>query len=112
MHRVPMVGAWPVCVGVRAAQRAIEEAVDLLFSVAWRGGGEALVYLLFEHQSTSDGLMAFRMLPYEVPCRDGRSSRHGEFLRPDQRRPGGGEATCVQCGWLGTSGGRAGCLAT
>jgi predicted transposase/invertase (TIGR01784 family) len=39
---------------------------DLLFSVAWRGGGEALVYLLFEHQSTSDGLMAFRLLRYLV----------------------------------------------
>jgi predicted transposase/invertase (TIGR01784 family) len=39
---------------------------DLLFLVAWRDGGEALVYLLFEHQSTSDGLMAFRLLRYLV----------------------------------------------
>jgi predicted transposase/invertase (TIGR01784 family) len=39
---------------------------DLLFSVAWRGGREALVYLLFEHQSTSDDLMAFRLLRYLV----------------------------------------------
>lgn len=39
---------------------------DLLFSVAWRDGGEALVYLLFEHQSTSDDRMAFRLLRYLV----------------------------------------------
>ena len=39
---------------------------DLLFSVAWRGGGEALVYLLFEHQSTPDRLMAYRLLRYLV----------------------------------------------
>jgi len=39
---------------------------DLLFSVAWRGGREALLYLLFEHQSTSDGRMAFRLLRYLV----------------------------------------------
>ena len=39
---------------------------DLLFSVAWRGGGGALVYVLFEHQSTVDDRMAFRMLRYLV----------------------------------------------
>ena len=39
---------------------------DSLFSVAWRGGGEALVYVLFEHQSTSDDRMAFRCLRYLV----------------------------------------------
>jgi predicted transposase/invertase (TIGR01784 family) len=39
---------------------------DLLFSLRWRGGGEALVYLLFEHQSTSDQRMAFRLLRYLV----------------------------------------------
>jgi predicted transposase/invertase (TIGR01784 family) len=39
---------------------------DLLFTVAWRDGGEALVYLLFEHQSTSDDRMAFRLLRYLV----------------------------------------------
>jgi Putative transposase, YhgA-like len=39
---------------------------DLLFSVAWRSGGDALVYMLFEHQSTSDRRMAFRLLRYLV----------------------------------------------
>ena len=39
---------------------------DVLFSIAWRGGGDALLYLLFEHQSTSDRWMAFRLLRYLV----------------------------------------------
>lgn len=39
---------------------------DLLFSVAWRGGGDALLYVLFEHQSTVDDRMAFRILRYLV----------------------------------------------
>jgi predicted transposase/invertase (TIGR01784 family) len=43
-----------------------ERHTDLLFSVAWRDGGDALVYLLFEHQSTPDGVMAFRLLRYLV----------------------------------------------
>jgi predicted transposase/invertase (TIGR01784 family) len=43
-----------------------ERHTDLLFSVAWRDGREALIYLLFEHQSTSDDRMAFRLLRYLV----------------------------------------------
>src|SRR5215203_125753 len=41
---------------------------DLLYSATWRDGSEALVYLLFEHQSTppTDGLMAHRLLRYQV----------------------------------------------
>jgi predicted transposase/invertase (TIGR01784 family) len=40
---------------------------DLLYSATWRNGGEALVYLLFEHQSTPppEGLMAYRLLRYQ-----------------------------------------------
>ena len=40
---------------------------DLLYSTMWRDGAEALVYFLFEHQSTlpSDGLMAHRLLRYK-----------------------------------------------
>lgn len=37
---------------------------DLLFSVRVRDGGEAFVYLLFEHQSAPDHYMAFRLLRY------------------------------------------------
>lgn len=43
-----------------------ERHTDLVFSVRWRGGREAVVYLLFEHQSTSDHRMAFRLLCYLV----------------------------------------------
>ncbi|MEZ4475245.1 MAG: Rpn family recombination-promoting nuclease/putative transposase [bacterium] len=37
---------------------------DLLYAVPYRDGGEALVYLLFEHQSTPEPLMPFRLLRY------------------------------------------------
>jgi predicted transposase/invertase (TIGR01784 family) len=41
---------------------------DLLYAATWRDGGEALVYILFEHQSAppTEGLMAERVLSYEV----------------------------------------------
>jgi predicted transposase/invertase (TIGR01784 family) len=45
-----------------------QQHTDLLYAATWRDGGEALVYLLFEHQSTlpTEGLMAERLLRYEV----------------------------------------------
>ena len=45
-----------------------EQHTDLLYSAAWRDGGEVLVYFLFEHQSAppKDGLMAYRLLRYQV----------------------------------------------
>jgi predicted transposase/invertase (TIGR01784 family) len=45
----------------------MHQHTDLLYSTAWRDGGDALVYLLFEHQSTppTDGLMAHRLLRYQ-----------------------------------------------
>lgn len=39
---------------------------DLLYAAAWRGGAEALVYVLYEHQSTSDRWMPLRLLRYMV----------------------------------------------
>ena len=41
---------------------------DLLYAATWRDGGEALVYLLFEHQSAppTEGRMAERLLKYKV----------------------------------------------
>ena len=39
---------------------------DLLFRVRVHGGGDALVYLLFEHQSTADPLMPWRLVVYMV----------------------------------------------
>jgi predicted transposase/invertase (TIGR01784 family) len=53
-----------------------ERFTDLRFTVAWRGGGDALVYVLFEHQSTCDDLMAFRLLRYLVRIWDHWLSEH------------------------------------
>lgn len=39
---------------------------DLLYAAAWRGGAEAPIYVLFEHQSSSDRWMPFRLLRYMV----------------------------------------------
>jgi hypothetical protein len=60
---------WPTlapCPGNFVDDELRERHTDLLFSLAWRGGGDALVYVLFEHQSTSDHRMAFRLLRYLV----------------------------------------------
>jgi phosphoribosyl-ATP pyrophosphohydrolase len=46
-------------------ERGVSEAADLLFH-AQVSGQSAFVFLLFEHQSTVDKLMAFRMLRYVV----------------------------------------------
>jgi predicted transposase/invertase (TIGR01784 family) len=45
-----------------------QQHTDLLYSATWRDGGEALVHLLFEHQSTppTEGLMALRLLGYQA----------------------------------------------
>ncbi|MCB9764075.1 MAG: Rpn family recombination-promoting nuclease/putative transposase [Alphaproteobacteria bacterium] len=43
-----------------------EQHADLLFTVRLKGGGEALVYLLFEHQSTPDPMMPYRLMVYIV----------------------------------------------
>ena len=45
----------------------MHQHTDLLYSAMWRDGGEAQVYLLFEHQSTppTEGLMAYRLLRYQ-----------------------------------------------
>lgn len=47
-------------------KRFAERRTDLLYSVQTKAGGQALVYLLFEHQSTPDALMPFRLLAYMV----------------------------------------------
>jgi predicted transposase/invertase (TIGR01784 family) len=51
---------------------------DLLYSTNWCDGGEALVYFLFEHQSTppSGGMMAFRLLRYKVRIWDSWCADH------------------------------------
>jgi len=60
---------WPTltpCAGSFVDPVLTGRHTDLLFSIAWRHGGEALVYLLFEHQSKADDRMAFRLLRYLV----------------------------------------------
>jgi predicted transposase/invertase (TIGR01784 family) len=60
---------WPTlsrCPGSFVDLALGERHTDVLFSVAWRRGGAALVYVLFEHQSTPDDRMAFRLLRYQV----------------------------------------------
>jgi predicted transposase/invertase (TIGR01784 family) len=52
------------------------QQADALFSVAWRGGGDALVYVLFEHQSQTDDRMAFRLLRYMVRIWEGWLKEH------------------------------------
>lgn len=51
---------------------------DLLFSATWRGGAEALVYVLFEHQSTPDRWMSFRLLRYMVRIWDRWQKDHDQ----------------------------------
>lgn len=62
-------------------QDLVERHTDLLFSASWRGGGEALVHLLFEHQSTPDSEMAYRLLRYEVRIWERWRAEH-----PDEKR--------------------------
>ena len=57
-----------------------ERHSDLLYSVPF-GARRALVYVLFEHQSTVDALMPFRMLRYLVRIWDGWLRDHPEGTR-------------------------------
>jgi predicted transposase/invertase (TIGR01784 family) len=59
--------ALALCPGSFVDATLTQQHTDLLYSTPWRDGGEALVYLLFEHQSTppTDGLMAYRLLRYQ-----------------------------------------------
>src|SRR4051794_5306885 len=53
------------CAGSYVDEELKERRSDLLFSVLI-DGRSALVYILFEHQSTVDAIMSFRLLRYEV----------------------------------------------
>jgi predicted transposase/invertase (TIGR01784 family) len=54
------------CPGNFIDQELRERYTDALFSLTWRGSSDAPVYVLFEHQSTPDSQMAFRLLCYAV----------------------------------------------
>jgi predicted transposase/invertase (TIGR01784 family) len=55
-----------VCPGSFVDEALRHAHADLLYRVRVRGGSEALVYVLFEHQSTFDPRMALRLLQYLV----------------------------------------------
>lgn len=57
--------ALAACAGSYVDEALKERHSDLLFSVPI-DGRQALIYILFEHQSTVDGMMSFRLLRYEV----------------------------------------------
>lgn len=60
---------WPslsLCSGSFVEETLRGRHSDLLFSVSCAGKNTVLLYLLFEHQSTDDPLMAFRLLRYMV----------------------------------------------
>jgi predicted transposase/invertase (TIGR01784 family) len=59
---------------------------DLLFT-APAEGRDALVYVLVEHQSSSDPLMALRMLRYITRVWDRYPVRHDHQLHLQRRRP-------------------------
>ena len=51
---------------------------DLVFTAQMGDSGEGIVYVLFEHQSTSDRWMAWRLLRYMVRIWDQWQSEHPE----------------------------------
>ena len=58
-----------------------ERHSDLLFSIQTIGGAPLLVYLLFEHQSTVDTLMVYRLLRYMVRIWEDYLAAHPEAKR-------------------------------
>ncbi|HEX4417673.1 MAG TPA: Rpn family recombination-promoting nuclease/putative transposase [Kofleriaceae bacterium] len=66
---------------------------DLLFSVTWCTGGEALLYLLFDRQRSPDTLMAYQLLRYMVRIWKRWAAEHGArpvlpCILPLVRHPG------------------------
>jgi predicted transposase/invertase (TIGR01784 family) len=55
-----------VCPGSFVDEDLQQVHSDLLYAVRTRAGGEGLVYVLFEHQSSPDATMPFRLLRYLV----------------------------------------------
>ena len=55
-----------VCPGSFVDEELRATHADLLYTVRTRSGPAALVYVLFEHQSTNDATMPFRLLRYMI----------------------------------------------
>ena len=60
------LGTLTVCPGSFVDEALQQTHTDLLYAVGMKEGGEALVYVLFEHQSSPDGRMPLRLLRYLV----------------------------------------------
>lgn len=67
--------------GTQVDKELTERHTDLLFSVRTIGGATALVYVLLEHQSSSDPLMPWRLLRYVTRIWDRWMEAH-----PDARK--------------------------
>lgn len=70
---------WPtlaLCSGSFVDEALRSHHSDLLFSATCAGKTPVLLYLLFEHQSTDDPLMAFRLLRYMVRIWDDHLRNH------------------------------------
>ena len=55
-----------VCAGSYVDEYLDGRQSDLLYAASFQDGADGFVYVLFEHQSTSDPLMSFRVLRYMV----------------------------------------------
>ena len=55
-----------VCPGSLVDEELQHTHSDLLYAVRTRAGGQGLVYVVFEHQSSPDATMPFRLLRYMV----------------------------------------------
>ncbi len=53
---------------------------DLLYKVAWKKGGEAYIYVLFEHKSYPDEGVAFQLLRYVVRIWEQDLRQQGQML--------------------------------
>ncbi|MCB9766144.1 MAG: Rpn family recombination-promoting nuclease/putative transposase [Alphaproteobacteria bacterium] len=58
-----------------------ERHADLLFTVRLKSGERALLYMLFEHQSTPDPLMPYRMVVYTLRIWDHWLKEHPDAQR-------------------------------
>ena len=59
-----------------------EHFSDLLYSVQLKNGGQAFVYLLFEHKSTPEELVALQLLRYEVQIWEKMARQPSKKLPP------------------------------
>jgi len=69
-----------LCPGSFVDEALSRRHTDLLFTALF-AGRPALVYLLFEHQSTVDPRMPFRMLRYEIRIWEAQLAKHPDTVK-------------------------------